>query len=277
MTDNIVKKVPATGTLAEGEEVSLSKETDTHIHDEEVSAAECAGSCLEIEFCGEVYKISPGETFTIGRVGTLAIDDNPFLHRNFLVIEFHNGLWWVSNVGSRIAVTVAEATGMLQSWIGPGTQIPLVVHSMSLVFTAGPTTYEIELTVPDTMYEVSNNGKDEAGEATIGQVTLTSTQRLLILALAENWLKRVGSGPSDIPRSDEAAQRLGWTQTRFNRKLDNVCDKLDRMGVKGLRGGNGVHATYRRARLVEYAVASQLIVADDLPLLDREFEANQAV
>lgn len=234
------------------------------------------GVALEIEFCGEIYRVKPGETFTIGRVGTLSIDDNPFLHRNFLVIEFHNGLWWVNNVGSRIAVTVAETTGMLQSWIGPGTQIPLVVHSMSLVFTAGPTTYEIDVTVPDTMYEVSSMGTDEVGEATIGQVTLTPSQRLLILALAENWLRRVGSGPSDIPRSDEAAQRLGWTQTRFNRKLDNVCDKLDRLGVKGLRGGNGAHATYRRARLVEYAVASQLVVVDDLYLLDQEYEANQS-
>ncbi|MDO4887734.1 MAG: hypothetical protein Q3979_03365 [Actinomycetaceae bacterium] len=238
--------------------------------------AEPKGAALEIEFCGEIYNVGPGETFTIGRVGTLAIDDNPFLHRNFLVIEFHNGLWWVSNVGSRIAVTVAENTGMLQSWIGPGSQIPLVVHDMSLVFTAGPTTYEIDVTVPDTMYEVSSTGREEAGETTIGQVTLTPSQRLLILALAENWLKRVGTGPSDIPRSEEAASRLGWTQTRFNRKLDNVCDKLDRLGVKGLRGGQGVHATYRRARLVEYAVASQLVTVDDLPLLDEEYEANKA-
>ena len=251
-----------------------------HVKSEAVSVAvaqpaQKARMALEIEFCGEVYKIDPGDTFTIGRVGTLAIEDNPFLHRNFLVIESHNGLWWVSNVGSRLAVTVAETTGMLQSWIGPGSQIPLVVHNMSLVFTAGPTTYEIDMTVPDTMYEVSSTGREDVGETTMGQVTLTPSQRLLILALAENWLRRVGTGPSDIPRSEEAAQRLGWTQTRFNRKLDNVCEKLDRLGVRGLRGGKGVHATYRRARLVEYAVASQLVTADDLTLLDEEFQTNQ--
>ena len=253
--------------------MTTTAENPTEEVDQPEVSPEPAG--LEIEFCGEIYKVDPGKTFTIGRVGSLAIDDNPFLHRNFLVIESHNGLWWVTNVGSRIAVTVAETTGMLQSWIGPGSQIPLVVHDMSLVFTAGPTTYEIDLTVPDTMYEVSSTGREEAGETTIGQVTLTPSQRLLILALAENWLKRVGTGPSDIPRSEEAASRLGWTQTRFNRKLDNVCDKLDRLGVKGLRGGQGVHATYHRARLVEYAVASQLVTVEDLPLLDEEFEANR--
>ena len=151
--------------------MTTTAENPTEEVDQPEVSPEPAG--LEIEFCGEIYKVDPGKTFTIGRVGSLAIDDNPFLHRNFLVIESHNGLWWVTNVGSRIAVTVAETTGMLQSWIGPGSQIPLVVHDMSLVFTAGPTTYEIDLTVPDTMYEVSSTGREEAGETTIGQVTLT--------------------------------------------------------------------------------------------------------
>ena len=73
---------------------------------------------------------------------------------------------------------------------------------------------------------------------------------------------------SELPSSAKAAERLGWTITRFNRKLDNVCDKLDRIGVKGLRGGPGALATNRRARLVEYAVASRLVTGDDLPLLD---------
>jgi hypothetical protein len=73
---------------------------------------------------------------------------------------------------------------------------------------------------------------------------------------------------SELPSSAAAAQRLGWSLTRFNRKLDNVCDKLDRQGVPGLRGGVAASATNRRVRLVEYAVASRLITRDDLPLLD---------
>ena len=56
--------------------------------------------------------------------------------------------------------------------------------------------------------------------------------------------------------------------TRFNRKLDNVCDKLDRIGVKGLRGGPKQLATNRRARLVEYAVTTRLVTAEDLFMLD---------
>ena len=89
--------------------MTTTAENPTEEVDQPEVSPEPAG--LEIEFCGEIYKVDPGKTFTIGRVGSLAIDDNPFLHRNFLVIESHNGLWWVTNVGSRIAVTVAE-TGL---------------------------------------------------------------------------------------------------------------------------------------------------------------------
>jgi len=85
-------------------------------------------------------------------------------------------------------------------------------------------------------------------------------------------LLREGTGMSDIPTSVNAAKRLGWATTRFNRKLDNVCDKLDRVGVQGLRGGVRSYATNRRARLVEYAIAARIATRFDLPLLDQPQE-----
>ena len=93
---------------------------------------------------------------------------------------------------------------------------------------------------------------------------------LLILALAEPMLNREGSGMSSVPTSAQASKRLGWQLTKFNRKLDNVCDKLDRNGVRGLRGGPQKLAVNRRARLVEHAVASRIVAADQLPALDEE-------
>ena len=60
----------------------------------------------------------------------------------------------------------------------------------------------------------------------------------------------------------------GWALTRFNRKLDNVCQKLADAGTRGLHGGPGKLASNRRARLVEYAVSSQLVTRSDLSLLD---------
>ena len=80
---------------------------------------------------------------------------------------------------------------------------------------------------------------------------------------------------SSVPTSAQAAKRLGWQLTKFNRKLDNVCDKLDRMGVRGLRGGPGKLASNRRARLVEHAVFSRLVSSEDLPLLDQAHDDDE--
>ena len=99
---------------------------------------------------------------------------------------------------------------------------------------------------------------------------------LLVLALAEPVLKRAGTGAAEIPSSSSAAARLGWPLTKFNRKLDNVCDKLDAVGVKGVRGGSRAHASFRRMVLVDYALAARLVTAEDLPLLDGAAAADPA-
>ncbi|TQJ30570.1 hypothetical protein [Microbacterium sp. SLBN-146] len=225
---------------------------------------------LTVEFAGEVFAVSPDDVFTVGREGDLSIDDNLFLHRNFLTIENIEGLWLLSNVGSRLSATVTDSGGRVQAWLAPGARLPLVFASTSVIFSAGPTTYELTVTsTAPTFHE--NLRIDETGDdglSTIGDVPLTLSQKLMILALAEPVLRREGSGMSELPTSGQAAERLGWTLTRFNRKLDNVCDKLDRIGVPGMRGGVRSYATNRRVRLVEHAIAARLVTRDDLPLLD---------
>ena len=223
---------------------------------------------LRVEFAGEEFSVAPDTVFTVGREGDLAIDDNLFLHRNFLTIQNVEGLWLLSNVGSRLSATVTDTGGRVQAWLAPGARLPLVFAATSVIFSAGPTTYELTIHAAEPTFRDTQQPPDDDGLSTIGDVPLTHSQRVMILALAEPVLRREGTGMSELPTSAQAAERLGWTLTRFNRKLDNVCDKLDRIGVKGLRGGPGALATNRRARLVEYAVASRLVTGDDLPLLD---------
>ncbi|GAA4771457.1 MULTISPECIES: FHA domain-containing protein [Microbacterium] len=230
---------------------------------------------LRVEFAGEWFTVSPRGRFTIGREGDLEVDDNQYLHRHFLELSFHDGLWWLANVGSRLAATVSSAGGAVQSWLSPGARMPVVFAQSVIVFTAGPTTYEIALHTEEAHYAVSGQVQASmSGEATVMPVSFTPLQRVLIVALAEPMLRREGVSVSELPSSSAAAARLGWTMSKFNRKLDNVCDKLDRMGVQGLRGGPGKLATNRRARLVEYAVSSQLVTRADLPLLDDEAVRN---
>lgn len=223
---------------------------------------------VTVEFAGELFTITRGERFVIGREGDLALDDNRFLHRHFLAIEEVGELWWLINIGTRLSATVTDTEGRVQAQLAPGARLPIVFAAMAVVFSAGPTTYELSVHVEQPAFRENVPVVDDDGLSTIGAVPLTISQKLLILALAEPLLRRDGTGMSELPSSAKAAERLGWTITRFNRKLDNVCDKLDRQGVSGLRGGVSSSATNRRARLVEHAITSRLVTREDLELLD---------
>ena len=231
-------------------------------------------SKVTVVFCGEEHSVSPEAGLTIGRTGDLEIDDNPYLHRTFLVVSFENGFWWISNTGSTLTATVADEQGLFQAWLNPGAKIPLAMKKLIVWFTAGPTTYDFEIHVASPAFTSvtadppSESDDDEVGAATVGRVSFTPDQKLLVVALCEPFLRRREAGTSQIPSSAAAADRLGWTLTRFNRKLDNVCQKLADAGTRGLHGGVGKLATNRKARLVEHALSTKLVTEGDLALLD---------
>ncbi|MDQ2797140.1 MAG: hypothetical protein M3Y06_08245 [Actinomycetota bacterium] len=223
---------------------------------------------LSVEFCGEIFQVLPGTPFVIGREGQLEIDDNPYLHRRFLQVSDHGSLWWLGNVGSALTATVADEAGTMQAWLAPGAQLPIVFDRTVVWFTAGPTTYELSILVQEPPFMQINEPATGTGDETIGPMTFTPDQLLLILALCESMLRDGARGAGSIPSSAVAAERLGWKLTRFNRKLDNVCEKLTRSGIRGLHGGPDKLAVNRRARLVEYALAARLVEKSDLDLLD---------
>ncbi len=224
-----------------------------------------------------------GRPLTIGRSGDVEIDDNPYLHRSFLVVLEEGGLWWLSNVGSVLTATVADDLGRFQAWLAPGARIPLALRRLLVWFTAGPTTYDFEIVVDNPAFasvaSVASEpvGQDHSGEMTVGRVSFTADQKLLMVALCESSLSRSYPGTSAIPSSAVAAARIGWTITRFNRKLDNVCQKLADAGTRGLHGRIGELASNRKSRLVEHALSTRLVTAPDLLLLERSVSPRSAI
>ncbi|KRE56062.1 hypothetical protein [Phycicoccus sp. Soil748] len=236
-----------------------------------MSTATRTGS-VTVEFCGEEFVAQPGTPLTIGRTGDVEIDDNPFLHRSFLQVVEDGGLWWLTNVGTTLTATVADKKGLFQAWLNPGARIPLALERFTVWFTAGPTTYDFDVIVDTPAFTATGTedvAEDEStGETTVGRVTFTPDQKLLMVALCEGLLRRSYSAPGQIPSSGDAAARLGWKVTKFNRKLDNVCQKLADAGTRGLHGGPGKLASNRKARLVEHALSTRLVTEADLALLD---------
>jgi hypothetical protein len=227
---------------------------------------------VTVDFCGEEFAAVKGTPLTIGRTGDVEIDDNPFLHRSFLQVVEDGGLWWLTNVGTTLTATVADKKGLFQAWLNPGARVPLALERFTVWFTAGPTTYDFDIIVDTPAFTATGTeevAEDEStGETTVGRVTFTPDQKLLVVVLCEGLLRRSYSAPGQIPSSADAAARLGWKVTKFNRKLDNVCQKLADAGTRGLHGGPGKLASNRKARLVEHALSTRLVTEADLALLD---------
>jgi len=223
---------------------------------------------ITVDFCGEEHRPDPGRAFFIGREGDLVLDeDNTFMHRHFLALNHVNGLWWLSNVGSRLSATIADAEGAFQGWLAPDARVPVVFPKMVVWFTAGPTTYDFEIRSDEAYFSAFPVHHETDGQVTLGPVALTGEQKLLLVALCEDLLRQRAVNAASIPQSAELARRLGWPVTKFNRKLDAICEKLSDAGIRGLRGGHVGAASSRKARLAEYAMAGRIVSADDLTLL----------
>jgi hypothetical protein len=230
----------------------------------------------EIEYCGDRLCVDRSP-FTIGRDADLALDDlNRHVHRQFLRLSELQGMWLMTNVGSRLTATVSDVEGRLEAFLAPGGVLPIVLAETRVRFTAGPTTYEFTLHLDEPMFCSPAAEVDDDGETTIGRVLMTADQLRLILALAEPVLRGSGRAATSLPSNQEAARRLGWRLTRFNRKLDSVCQKLAARGVRGLHGEPGRLASNRRARLVEYAIAVRMVTQHDLVLLDEGDDDQRA-
>lgn len=230
---------------------------------------------LTLDFAGEIARLDPSRSFVIGREGDLAIDDNLYLHRRFLELRHEHGIWWLMNVGAQLTATVSDQERGVHAWLAPGGRMPVVFDTTQVRFTAGPTQYEFHLLLDNAPYMAERGDLHEDGATTIGRVALTRDQRLMLVALAEGSLRRGAPGAAELPTSAMAAQRLGWGLKKFEKKIDNVCEKMTAHGVRGLKGDAGNLASSRRARLVEYVLAARIITPDDLALLEEHVSSLQ--
>jgi len=221
---------------------------------------------LVVVFAGEEHHVLPDHPFVIGRVGDLAIPDNQHLHRRFLEIRREHDLWWLSNVGNHLVANLTDESSGLRAWLQPGSRLPLVFAASNVTFVAGPTAYELEITSDVPAFTLDAAAEPSEATITVGRLRLTDDQRLLLLALCEGTLRNSAQG-IHVPSSAEAAARLGWEITKFNRKLDNVCSRLASSGVRGLHGSAGNLASGRKTRLIEYTLSTGLVTASELLLL----------
>ncbi len=226
---------------------------------------------LYLEFCGEDHRLDPGDSLTFGRDGDLVIDENPYLHRRLGRFSDRDGVWWLDNLGSSIGMTVRDLGGPNTATVGPGSSLAIAHGEFAISFAAGPPRYELAGGLERHEWATDLLGEDGLdGTRTLdwGRVELNPDQKLLLVAMCEERLRNPSALDLPVPANRQRAARLGWTVTKFNRKLDHLCEKLHRAGVPDVHGGLGASAVDRRRRVVDHAIAAGLVTADDLELLD---------
>ena len=222
---------------------------------------------LTIDYAGTISELAPHETLEFGRGAQLDIDSNPYLHRRLGRFAYRHGFWTLTNIGRSLHLIILDTKTLSQVVLASGRDLALTFTPAIIRFRAGRAIYELVVEGPTSPY----SPPDETGEAfdtvTFSHIPLTPTQRLLIISLADATLRNPAAGVQ-IPNSREAAARLNWTITTFNRKLDNVCAKLTKAGVSGLHGTPDALATNRRRTLVEFAIQSGLVTPVHLQMLE---------
>lgn len=224
---------------------------------------------LYLDYCGEECVVDPRRALSFGRQGDLVIDDNPYLHRVLGVFANRRGNWILSNAGRSIVLNVSDRNGPSSAVVAPGTSVGLGISEFAVTFVAGRTRYQMEGSLEaveaahDTDPERQWAGR---GQSTLewGVVELNREQRQLLVDLAAPRLSDPHA-PDWMPEPRAAcARRLGWSLSKYNRKLDHLCEKLHRAGVPGLIGSEGAQAAQRRRVLVEHALAVGLVTPADL-------------
>ena len=225
-----------------------------------------AGATLVVSFVGDEHRLAEGRQLTFGRAADLVLDDdNLYLHRVVGRFVWWDGYWWVENLGEALELQLLGEDGSLVR-LPPGAQAPLTQPRASVRFSAGGLPYEVEATLPSSPAHAPPPAAPPAGLATTryGEVTLTGDEKALVLALARPYLLDPSAGPERLPANDEVAAALGWSRTKLNRKLDYLCERLTRAGVRGVQGGRGQLANNRRWVLVQHALVTRLVSPEDI-------------
>ena len=162
-----------------------------------------------IDFCGETAPIDR-QPFTIGRDADLVLDDgNRHLHRQFLSVTQQQGVWLLANVGSQLTATVSDAAGDSRRSSRPEQCCRSCSNDTVVRFTAGPTTYEFSIHMPDPAFALPQPSRRTQGDTTVGRVAMTPDQLRLIVAIAEPALRGDGRAATTLPSNQEVARRLG--------------------------------------------------------------------
>lgn len=217
---------------------------------------------LTVEFLGTELTVHPEQTLTFGRSADLVLDgDNLFLHRVVGRFAWNGAVWILEHLGTRTRLVLRS--GRTVTTVAPGGSAALLSDESTVHCDAGAARYEFAVTIDLVTVERPSPVVHGSRTVEFGWFDLNDEQFELLVALASRYV----TGRDDLdqlPSNRSIAHRLGWSITKFNRKLDHLCAAAARAGVVGVSGDLGSAASQRRARLVEHAARLGMVTAADV-------------
>ncbi len=230
------------------------------------------GPGLTVEFIDEQFEVATDDVLTFGRNATVVVDEsNLYMHRIVGSFVHHQRGWWLRNDGATVDLAIAYSDGRA-SRVPPGAAEPLVGSGGLVRFRSGASNYELAFHLSEPVLPPPPPAIERGDRITqpFGVLRLNDDQRRMLTALAEPWLISPASEAPVLAANAEVAQRLGWSLKKLERKLDYLCGRLSELGVPGLRGNKGEEAKDRRLRLIEHVLATAMVDARDIALLDND-------
>lgn len=235
---------------------------------------------LELTGDGWERSVEAGGRLSFGRGGEgidLAIGDDARLHRHCGTIVVDDTGWEVQNAGRWLRVRIVSTDRFGVDSVGPGERIRVPWDSVRVQVHAGGRCHEFVA----RLRRVGANGDvvrlppgDEAVTMAPVAVNRSTGYFRALVALCEPQLRDPSSG--DAATDLEIALRLnrtGLERGRVNgkaveRRLEH-CRTRFGLKVRGVNGhASGLEPRDSRRRLVELALLTGTVTAEDLTLLD---------
>lgn len=221
-----------------------------------------------------------GAPLTIGRVADMILSNDPYLHRRALAVAIVGDHVELTNTGSALSARLVHERTRTATRLEPGGRCALFEGRSTVSIRTATHEHEVRFEVRLPARAPETVGDPTTGRPTKRPRSLTADQVLMLTALAEPLLLDPTRTLADLPSNKAVAGRLG-VGAGFNGRLDRLCAAVARLGVDGLEPvpsddpyarstdeGAPRKRRRRRERLVEWALANNVVTIDDIDALD---------
>jgi hypothetical protein len=232
------------------------------------------------------WRVRPGQSLTFGRGQACDVQlptDDRGLSRTAGSFAFRDGLWWLRNDSSSSLLYLYGDRGF-RADLPPGTSLPVQGWHAKVLIPGAFADYALRLRLPGLddvdNAELADGGDAESTQepadataehlmtATKRRAPLSTTDRLVLAARFEEYLRWQHAGVP-VPRSaSDTAERIGWQPHTVVKRCENIRARYARLGVPGLRGQRALED------LAALLISTGELTADDLRLLPPQGDAG---